>query len=202
MKGTRPLEEKEIFALLDTFDGTHALRNKGLLLLGVSVGGRISELLSLTIGDVWQNNKPVTDLFFRKETVKGKIHGRNVPVNSDGQDAIRYLVAYHRERFGRLNANCPLFPSRNKEKGKVRAITRQNAHLIFKGACQKASLTGNLATHSLRKSYAQRLYVHIKDIFCIKEMLGHKKVETTQAYIGLDYEQAREASQAIALNNK
>lgn len=30
-------------------------------MLGVSTGGRIRELLSLRIGDVYQNNAPVTD---------------------------------------------------------------------------------------------------------------------------------------------
>ena len=33
--------------------------------------GRISELLSLTIGDVYQNGKAVTDLLFEKSVVKG-----------------------------------------------------------------------------------------------------------------------------------
>ena len=41
-------------------------RNRGLFMLGVSTGGRISELLSLTVGDVYQNQKPVTDLLFDK----------------------------------------------------------------------------------------------------------------------------------------
>ena len=40
-------------------------------MLGVSTGGRISELLSLTIGDVYQNRKAVTDLLFEKSIVKG-----------------------------------------------------------------------------------------------------------------------------------
>jgi hypothetical protein len=35
-------------------------------MLGVSTGGRISELLSLTIGDVYQNRAAVTDLLFDK----------------------------------------------------------------------------------------------------------------------------------------
>ena len=34
-------------------------------MLGVSTGGRISELLSLTIGDVYQNRSAVTDLLVR-----------------------------------------------------------------------------------------------------------------------------------------
>ncbi len=61
MKGTRPLDNFEIRLVSACFDGTFGDRNRGLFMLGVSTGGRISELLSLTIRDVWQNQKPVTD---------------------------------------------------------------------------------------------------------------------------------------------
>ena len=53
-------------------------------MLGVSTGGRISELLSLTISDVYQNRKAVTDLLFDKSIVKGGEVSRAVPVNRDG----------------------------------------------------------------------------------------------------------------------
>lgn len=59
MKGTRPLDNDEIRRVAAAFTGTFAIRNRGLFLLGVSTGGRISELLSLRIGDVYQNKKPV-----------------------------------------------------------------------------------------------------------------------------------------------
>ena len=54
MKGTRPLDNSEIRIVSACFDGTFATRNRGLFMLGVSTGGRISELLSLTVGDVYQ----------------------------------------------------------------------------------------------------------------------------------------------------
>ena len=47
MKGTRPLDNTEIRLVSACFDGTFATRNRGLFMLGVSTGGRISELLSV-----------------------------------------------------------------------------------------------------------------------------------------------------------
>ena len=68
MKGTRPLDNTEIRLVSACFDGNpFGERNRGLFMLGVSTGGRISELLSLTVGDVYQNQKPVTDLLFDQE---------------------------------------------------------------------------------------------------------------------------------------
>ena len=55
MKGTRPLDNDEIRRVSACFTGTFATRNRGLFMLGVSTGGRISELLSLRVADVYQN---------------------------------------------------------------------------------------------------------------------------------------------------
>ena len=56
MKSTRPLDNDEIRSVSTCFTGTFATRNSGLFMLGVSTGGRISELLSLQIGDVMIRN--------------------------------------------------------------------------------------------------------------------------------------------------
>ena len=42
MKGTRPLDNDEIRRVSTYFTGTFEVRNRGLFLLGVSTGGRIS----------------------------------------------------------------------------------------------------------------------------------------------------------------
>ena len=97
MKGTRPLDNDEIRRGSGCFTGTFAVRNSGLFMLGVSTGGRISELLSLRIGDVFQNQKPVGDLLYGKSIVKGSEVARGVPVNSDDRRAITNLIAWHRE---------------------------------------------------------------------------------------------------------
>ena len=72
MKGTRPLNNDEIRLVSACFSGNpFEVRNRGLFLLGVSTGGRISELLSLQIGDVYQNRAAVTYLLFDKSIVTG-----------------------------------------------------------------------------------------------------------------------------------
>ena len=83
-------------------------------MLGVSTGGRISELLSLKIGDVYQNRRAVTGLLFDKSIIKGGEISRAVPVNADGRRAIENFIGWHREKYGKLDVKRPLFPSRNK----------------------------------------------------------------------------------------
>ena len=88
MKGTRPFDNDEIRQVSECFDGTFEIRNRSLFMLGVSTGGRISELLSLRIGDVYQNGAAVTDLLFDKSIVKSGEVSRAVPVNIDGEQCL------------------------------------------------------------------------------------------------------------------
>ena len=134
-------------------------------MLGVSTGGHISELLSLQIGDVYQNGSAVSDLFFERSIVKGGEVSRVVPVNRDGRHAIEELVLWHREHYGNIAESRPLFPSRHNS-GTI-PMHRQTAHDVLKKAFIAAGLNSKFATHSLRKSFAQRVYNKSRDIYLV-----------------------------------
>ena len=196
MKGTRPLDNNEIQQVVDAFDGIYEVRNRALFVLGVSTGGRVSELLSLKVDDVYQNGTPVTDLLFDRSVVKGGEVSRAIPLNADGRDAIEALIGWHTECFGSVNPDRVLFPSRQTSG----AIDRRTVHEALKKAFNAAGLNGKLATHSMRKSFAQRLYDQTADIFTVQEMLGHKSVATTQRYLGVNYATVREAVEKMAFS--
>ena len=168
-------------------------------MLGVSTGGRISELLALKVADVYQNGAAVTDLLFDLNIVKGGEVSRAVPVNVDGRTAIEAIIAWHVEHYGNIDVERALFPSRQGNHG---AMNRRTAHAVLKTAFEAAGLNGKLATHSMRKSFAQRLYEETGDIFAVQEVLGHKNVATTQAYLGVNYASLKEAVEAIAFTNQ
>ncbi len=197
MKGTRPLTNDEIRKVRDAFQGTYAKRNRGLFMLGVSIGGRVSELLALKVSDVYQNGQPVSDFQFDKSIVKGGETSRTIPVNTDGRKAIAEIIAWQCTYFGSLHPDMPLFPSR---KGTDKAVKRHAIHKILDAAFRAAGLTGKLATHTMRKTFAQRLYDKCNDIYMVKELLGHKNVSTTQAYIGVNYVSAQAAVEAMSLD--
>ena len=196
MKGTRPLSNAEIRKVAENFNGTFAVRNRTLFVLGVSTGGRISELLALKVADVYQNGAAVTDLLFDLNIVKGGEVSRAVPVNVDGRTAIEALIAWHVEHYGNIDVKRALFPSRQGDG----AMNRRTAHGVLKTAFEAAGLNGKVATHSMRKSFAQRLYEETGDIFAVQEVLGHKNVATTQAYLGVNYASLKDAVEAIAFS--
>ena len=73
------------------------------------------------------------------------------------------------------------------------------AHDMLKDAFLNAGLNGKLATHSLRKSFAQRVSEQSGDIYLVQALLGHRSVATTQKYIGVNYATARQAVEGMAL---
>ena len=93
---------------------------------------------------------------------------RAVPINSDGRDAITALIDWHTQDFGGITSDRFLFPSRQT----AGAIDRRTAHEALKKAFEAAGLNGKLATHSMRKSFAQRLYDQSTDLFAVQEVLG------------------------------
>jgi integrase/recombinase XerD len=138
----------------------------------------------------------VSDLLFEKDIVKGKETARMVPVNQDGRKAITELLRWHRERYGSIDGKRPLFISRQHGE----ALSRSRAHRILESAFQKAGLNGKLATHSLRKTFAQNCYDACGDIYQVGELLGHKNVETTKRYIGISYAKLQATVRAIEIN--
>ena len=60
-------------------------------------------------------------------------------------------------------------------------------------------MNGHIATHSLRKSFAQRLYDKTGDIYLVQELLGHRNISTTPKYLGVNYADAKAAVESIAL---
>ena len=205
-KGMRPLSNVEIEKISESLkksDGMFSVRNTGLFLLGVSVGGRISEMLSLRISDVWdfKTNKPIDDFYFRKEIVKGKEKARRIPLNADGRNAISMLVSWQREYTGSINSSDPLFLSRKSDTdGNKQPFQRKQAERILKQAFENAGLTGRLNTHTLRKSFATRVYNVRRDIVAVQEALGHASIVTTRKYLGVDFGMLRSDVERIAIS--
>jgi Phage integrase family len=72
MKGCRVLTANEVARVSQAFCGTYAARDRALFILGIKTGFRISELLSLPVGDVWQHGRfvdyvAVQRRFFRSQ---------------------------------------------------------------------------------------------------------------------------------------
>ena len=167
MKGARALTAEEIQSIKKSFFGTYEVRDRSLFLIGLYTGSRISELISLNVGDVWQHEKIVKTLELRKAITKGK-KTRQVPLNLEARETIEALIEWKRGQCESLEPDTPLFVSRKK----AGRLTRIQAHRILQAAYQDNQLTGNVTTHSMRKTFATALAQN-NPLQIVKELLGH-----------------------------
>ena len=175
------LSEAEVRKVSEQFSGVFKVRNKGLFMLGVSTGADIRELLTLTIGDVSQNDKLVDKLFFNNRDDVS----RTVPVNQDGIKAIQSLIDWHVEHYGNIDVQRPLFPSRNG-KGKV-ALTSKSGHAVLKKAFIAAGLNYKQKTHPSQKSTGLPTHEPAGHIF-VAGIQGHININMMPMRICLNYE--------------
>ena len=182
MKGARALTAEEIQSIKKSFFGAYEVRDRSLFLIGLYTGSRISELISLNVGDVYQHEKIVKTLELRKAITKGK-KTRQVPLNLEARETIEGLIEWKRQYGENLEPDTPLFVSRKKE-GR---LTRIQAHRILQAAYHENQLTGNVTTHSMRKTFATTLAKN-NPLQVVKELLGHSSLAITDRYLSVTEE--------------
>ena len=190
MKGCRPLTEKEVNELLQSFHGTFANRDKALFVLGLKSGFRISELLSLRLGDIMQAGKLVDHVKVRRSNMKKKLEGRSVLLHPEAKEALGVWIS-ELMLFGYNKPNSFVFQSRQ---GKDSPISRMHAWRILRTIYNEAELTGQLGTHSLRKTFADRVYNKLdKDLPMLQRALGHRNINSTVSYLSFAQEEVDQA---------
>jgi integrase/recombinase XerD len=187
----RPLGEMEMVELIEAPppDTLRGLRDRAMLSLMYAAGLRVSELVSLTLGDVDRARGIVSAL--------GKGNKRRlVPL---GEVALDHLTAYlqaraadeqaRAERGGaRARPSPVLFPSPRGGK-----LTRQAFWKIVGRTARGAGLRGHVHPHQLRHSFATHLLAGGADLRSVQTLLGHANIATTEIYTHVSRDRVRQA---------
>ncbi len=188
MAGSRPLTPSEERHLVRQIRRINA-RDRALISAQLFLGFRISEVLALTIGHVWDGSRIRARVALPPRFLKGGFGTtRTIPIGPELRRALeRYLA--QRGRHEDLLPNTPLFLSpRRRPDGARKPICLSMAEKIIKDAL--VAVCGDpqgLSTHSLRKSWSVRLYeASGHDLLVVRDGLGHRSVAVTQAYLPTD----------------
>jgi integrase/recombinase XerD len=151
-----------------------ALRLACLIELLYATGLRVSELVSLTVGQVSGDDRFIS--------VRGK-GGRErlVPLSPAARAAIDAWTGELKRLAppSGLPAGQFLFASRGREKH----LTRQHLALMLKDLAREAGLDAALVSpHVLRHAFASHLLQGGADLRAVQQMLGHADISTTQIY--------------------
>ena len=170
----------------DRMDAAFALRDRALCETLYSSGMRISELLSLTVGDVILNskNKIVDQL-----KILGK--GRKERIVFLGPEARAAVQAYVDVRGVFEPRTDRLFLNHHG-----RALGDRGARYILKQMQRRLGIFRRVSPHKMRHSFATDLLNSGAEIRAVQELLGHSSLSTTQIYTHVSRERLRDTYRA------
>jgi integrase len=178
MKGCRPYTQPEATALLNLLTP----RDRTIFTLGLYTGERISAILNLKVADV-----SLTHVTYRKATRKGKPESRSVVLHPAAKAALSVWMS----SLANQTPDTYLFTGK---KCRRRPLSRTAYHRALKSAVCTLSLEGKIATHSWRKTFADKIYDALgHDLVATKSAMGHKDIGSTIKYLSFREEKVNQA---------
>ncbi len=149
------------------------LRDKAMLEMLYATGMRVTELVSLDLGDIQLEAGTVSCV--------SKDRQRTLPLNGTALTSLEEYLDIARPQLSRASALVTeaLFLNHRGKR-----LTRQGFWLILKSYATELGLA-ELTPHTLRHSFAAHLLSSGHDLRTVQELLGHASLSTTQIYIHL-----------------
>ena len=161
-------------------------RDRAMLELMYSCGLRVSELISLKLGD----------LFFGEGYIRVMGKGSKQRLVPIGRVAQEYVMLYldDRKEKGNTRSEETLFLStRNSQLSRVMVFN------IIRQATEAAGVTKAVSPHTFRHSFATHLLAGGASIRQVQDLLGHENITTTEIYTHLNPDHLRGAIDKIKL---
>jgi integrase/recombinase XerD len=170
------LSVKEMLKLLDSLDCETDLgaRNKAMLELMYACGLRVSEVISLSVHDVYWEEKVV------RVVGKGSKQ-RVVPIAEESLEYMKKYVSGARNLLLKEKETDIFFLNRFGRK-----LSRMGVWKILEKSSNAAGIKKHVSPHSFRHSFATHLLEAGANLRVVQMLLGHSSINTTQIYTNID----------------
>jgi integrase/recombinase XerC len=155
-------------------DDPLTVRDRAILELFYSSGLRLSELLSLDLLDIDQQEGLVQVIGKGNKT-------RRIPI---GRHALAALTEWLKVRNDlAANEENAIFVSQQGQRLSARTVQKR-----IKNWALKQGIDVRVYPHLLRHSFASHVLESSQDLRAVQELLGHADISTTQIYTHLDFQ--------------
>lgn len=180
MGTTQPIRNEEnIKQLKDYFLKRGEMRNYALFIVGLNLPLRISDILSLKWGQVYNFEKK----YFKKylEIHEKKTGKQNIlAINNSTRDVLQILL----EDQDEVNESNYIFTTYKYQK---HPISRVTAYIIIHNAAESIGLE-NIGCHSLRKTFGYHAWKKGVHLALIMSIYNHSSIAVTKRYLGIEQE--------------
>ena len=185
----RYLEENECERLLAVCNDENGIRDYAILMLFMSCGLRISELVGLNLTDVYEDHVRVL----------GKGNKERIVYFGEGcREALDDYLAIRDNGKIHPDAANALFVSQKNTRFGARGIEQMLERKLLKAGLDPT----RYSPHKLRHTAATMMLRNGVDTRALQEVLGHSNLSTTQIYTHIDNASLREAAMANPIGRK
>ena len=184
-----PLKPKHIWGIRQQLKSNNRVRDLALFNCAIDAKLRGCDLVKLRVSDIAPGG-----VLRQRATVIQQKTGRPVPfeITDPTRDALStWLVARGDP------PNDWLFPSRSRCGDHI--STRQYARLVGQWVAMIDLEPRAFGTHSLRRTKVALIYKNTGNLRACQLLLGHRKLESTVRYLGIEVDDALEISEKVEI---
>jgi integrase len=187
-------DKKKIAQIKNLLRGQRRYRDLLLFVVGINTALRISDLLTLQIGNFLDEQGTLVERFWLREAKHGKRH--EVILNSSIQETLsEYLGAY--PGVTEKPDHFVFFDTRRLDFHDP--IQRGQAWKFIDGICADVGLRGSYGTHTLRKTWGYHARLMGVDLALIMHKLNHNSLADTKRYLGITDEELADVARRLNL---
>ena len=180
-----PLKLKEIWSIRIHLQLEQNLRDFALFNLAIDSKLRACDLVKLRVKDISHGDRIAKRAIILQQKTQ-------TPVQFEITEQTREALSNWIEHAA-LKSDNFLFPSRITPTRHI--STRQYARLVESWMVEIGLEPSTYGTHSLRRTKASLIYRRTKNIRAVQLLLGHKKLESTVRYLGIEVDDALEMAE-------
>lgn len=173
-------------------------RNLMIFYIGVGTGYRTQDIVDLTIGDIKEAIENERFVIQEKKQYEAwQTYIKDRPESKRKPPDPREVII--KPKLKKLLKDYV----RNKNKSEYAFASNKDEHITSKSYSEILTEVGkslglkNISGHSMRKTYARRLWEAKRDLEYVRDALGHTSIETTKKYLGL-YDEVKADAAEIA----
>jgi len=171
-----PIRDRGKIETMKKYLWAESPRNYLLFVLGINSGLRVSDILKLRVSDAVDQKGRVKESITIREQKTGK--EKTIVINKAARRALEEFLQSRKS----IDPRDYFFASR---KGENQPVSRVQAWQLLNRAARAIGITGNIGTHTLRKTFGYHAYQRGTDIILLQKIFNHAAPNVTLRYIGI-----------------
>ena len=180
-----PLKLREIWAIRIQLQLEHKIKEVALFNLAIDSKLRSCDLVTLKVRDITNGNTILPRAMILQQKTKKPVQ---FEITEQTRESLSKWIALQN-----LSSNDYLFSSRLHSSAHI--STRQYSRIVHKWVDMIGLDTRLYGTHTMRRTKVTLIYHRTKNLRAIQLLLGHKKLESTVRYLGIEVDDALEMAE-------